>query len=133
MKETSINVLVIEDDLSLQKSLSDMLIDHVGVARVTCTESVHDFKKYVKTEKQRAIHLIILDGLVGIELLRWIKEDQNLNSIPVLIVTGNVDSSEMKEAKELGADAYMKKPADLNILRYVIQELPMFKTLLCLV
>lgn len=59
--------------------------------------------------------LIYLDiempGMTGLEVLRQIKSDAALRDIPVVMMTGVCDETQMQEAARSGANSYTLKPA----------------------
>lgn len=133
-----INVVLVEDEEHLQKLMVDKLLGDVGVKEVVCKNSPEEFMTYMSTtENQKRTHLILLDmnlksSLTGLDLLQWLKDHEYLKDIPTCIITGSTDGSEMEKAKKLGAEIYLRKPLDFSLLKHVLYELPMFKTLLCL-
>src|SRR5262245_26034988 len=48
----------------------------------------------------------------GFELLRWVREHPECSVIPTLLFTSSAVPSDIKEAYQLGANAYMVKPRD---------------------
>lgn len=69
-------------------------------------------------------NLIFLDlhlpKVSGLEVLKEIKSNQNLKVTPVVIVSGSTDPREIREAYELHANCYIRKPDDLDqFLRFV--------------
>ena len=50
----------------------------------------------------------------GREVLREIKEDNNLKNIPVIILTSSIAEKDILRAYELNANAYVTKPLDFN-------------------
>lgn len=61
--------------------------------------------------EQRSADLVILDitmpGLGGFQTLRLIRERSN---IPVIMLTGNGETTTVRDALALGADDYIRKP-----------------------
>ena len=61
--------------------------------------------------------LILLDinlpGIDGIELLKRLKGDANLRSIPVVVFTTSMDIQDVKKCYDQGANSYIRKPANL--------------------
>ncbi len=61
--------------------------------------------------------LVLLDVLMpgedGLSLLRWIR---GFSEVPVIMLTGEADTSDRVAGLELGADDYVSKPADLREL-----------------
>lgn len=62
------------------------------------------------------ITAVMLPGMNGIELCRSIKSDPVTAGIPVIILTAKMSSDSRIEAYEAGADSYIQKPIDSNIL-----------------
>ena len=48
----------------------------------------------------------------GLEVLRAIKEDENLRLLPVVIVTSSTEDPDIKTAYQLGANSYVVKPVE---------------------
>lgn len=62
--------------------------------------------------------LVLLDlnmpGLDGKGVLKAIKGDINLRLLPVVMLTSSRDPRDIRECYELGANAYLSKPADFS-------------------
>jgi CheY-like chemotaxis protein len=69
--------------------------------------------------------LILLDldlpDLTGFEVLEWIRTENNLASVPVVIYTGSENQSDANRARHLGANSYWVKPSNfeglVNLMR----------------
>jgi CheY-like chemotaxis protein len=65
--------------------------------------------------------LIVLDlnlpGTDGREVLRQIKQDKNLKSIPVIVFTTSSNRKDIEECYQFGATSYIVKPIDLAQLK----------------
>jgi CheY-like chemotaxis protein len=63
-------------------------------------------------------NLILLDlklrRMSGLDLLRWIRHNPSLRSMPVVVLSGLADANALNRAYELGIDAYIVKPVDLK-------------------
>jgi len=74
--------------------------------------------------------VVILDhqmpGVSGLEILRRIRKDPDFALIPVVIHSGQMLPSEVREAYRLGANAYVEKPVNYEELRKVFKELGVF-------
>ncbi|MBP2028978.1 two-component system chemotaxis response regulator CheY [Acetoanaerobium pronyense] len=84
-------------------------------------EGLEILKKY-----SDEIKLVLLDwnmpGLSGIEVLKEIKEDENLKSIPVMMVTTESEKENIVKAIKLGASHYVIKPFAMEELTRKILE-----------
>jgi CheY-like chemotaxis protein len=76
--------------------------------------------------------VVILDhampGQTGLEVLRAIRQDDDLSSIPVVMCSGVMSRSQVQEAYRLGVNAYVEKPCDFDRLRRVFHQLGEFWT-----
>ena len=67
-------------------------------------------------------NIIICDLMMpimgGIEMCKILKTDVNTSHIPVIILTAKSGIENEKEGLETGADEYLLKPFDLEILRF---------------
>ncbi len=70
--------------------------------------------------------LILLDAqlpkLNGFEVLEYIKKDEQLRSITVVMFTALPESPEVRRALALGADAVIRKPVRFEEFRQQLQE-----------
>ncbi len=71
--------------------------------------------------------LIVLDlnlpGTDGREVLRRIKQDDNLKTIPVIVFTTSSNPKDIEECYQYGANSYIVKPIDFAQLKRDIQVL----------
>lgn len=71
--------------------------------------------------------LILLDinlpKISGKEILYFIKSSPRLKTIPVAIFSSSAYEKDIKDAKELAADLYFQKPADLTHYFQVIENI----------
>jgi CheY-like chemotaxis protein len=63
-------------------------------------------------------NLLLLDlklrRLSGLELLRWIRQQPELRSLSVVVLSGTARESDLNRAYELGIEAYIVKPVGLK-------------------
>lgn len=68
----------------------------------------------LKILKNRKVDLILSDVMMpapdGFELCRMVKEDPEINHIPVILLTAQAEEESKIEGLELGADDYISKP-----------------------
>jgi CheY-like chemotaxis protein len=62
----------------------------------------------------------MMPGIDGIEVLRRLKRDHP--QVEVIILTGHGSDLERRQADELGAFAYLRKPVDIDALARVMRE-----------
>jgi len=87
---------------------------------------VNNGKDGIKTAKHLKPDLILLDirmpKLDGIEVLKILKKDEDTISIPVVMLTGVLDSSAKEKCNSEYDDLYIEKPVDLVFLKEKIEE-----------
>lgn len=74
--------------------------------------------------------LLLLDlnmpGVNGYQVLKTLKTHDDLHKIPVIILTTTDDQREIDHAYDMGANAYITKPVELNDFIKTIGELGLF-------
>ena len=74
--------------------------------------------------------LLILDTKFpktdGIEVLRQIKQDDEIQKIPVIMLTTSEDHEEMVQCHIHGCSDYLKKPVDFRVLEKTVKETGLF-------
>jgi CheY-like chemotaxis protein len=74
-------------------------------------------KTYLATaERPELIAVDInLPGLGGKELIRWIREQETMRTVPVIALSGSQQAFKtIDEAEEIGANVFILKPPDYN-------------------
>ena len=62
-----------------------------------------------------------LPGINGKEILKKVKQDEQLKTIPIVVFTTSTDPDDIYSCYEYGANGYMLKPTDLADLKKTIQ------------
>lgn len=70
--------------------------------------------------------LLMLDTKIpkidGIEVLRQIKHDDEIQKTPVIMLATSEDHEEMVQCHILGCSNYLKKPVDFRVLEKTVKE-----------
>jgi len=110
-------VLVAEDDVDLSDLLR-MTLEHDGLDVIT----VSDGNDVVPTCLDRKPDLLLLDltleGRHGLDVLRDLRAEEALGSLPVMVVTGHGRDAGIDDAMAAGATDWLGKPftpADLTL------------------
>ena len=110
MNET---ILIIDDETNLRKTLAEILRK-----RGYATLEASDGAAAVALLRDATPDLIFTDwkmpGLGGEEILRYVRNDPRLSSIPVIVITAFGSSHSAIEAVRLGAYDFVTKPFDLE-------------------
>lgn len=70
---------------------------------------------------KQPVHLMICDvhmpEQTGIDLLRWVRTEERLKTLPVIILTTAQEKAMILEAGKLGVSHYMIKPFEISTLK----------------
>jgi len=64
----------------------------------------------------------------GLEVLRTLKQDETLKSIPVVMLTSSREEPDLQRAYELGVNAYVVKPVDFQAFIAAVRQIGVFWT-----
>ena len=102
-------VLLVEDD-SIQAEATKEILEKVGYEVLLADDGINAIK-IVKSERPDIILLdLILPGLDGYEVCRWLKLDESTKGIPIIMLTVKKDLSDKISGLQIGADDYLPKP-----------------------
>ena len=92
------------------------------------------FKRGNKAKhEEKGCYFLLLDirmpKVDGQEVLRQIKEDEELRKIPVIMLTTTDEASEVDRYYEMGCSFYMIKPADYTKFMEAVENLGAFLSL----
>jgi CheY-like chemotaxis protein len=121
-------VLIVENDPAASR-LTQEAFRETGVTEgVRCVRDGDEALDLLRGRGEYAGHphpdIIFLDLHLpkksGLEVLKEIKASPHLRATPVVVVSGSDDPREVREAYELHASCYIRKPNDLHqFLRFV--------------
>ncbi len=117
----NLKVLLIEDNEDYSEMMCELLrfLGH----QVTCAQSgVSGIKKAKEDVPDVIICDIGLPGINGFETARRLKEDEELNKVFLVSITGFAGPQYAADAQKAGFDLYIKKPADINALKHILNE-----------
>ena len=104
-------VLLIEDD-PIQASATKAILDKLGYQTLWEKEDISAIKA-VKTEEPDIILLdVVLPGMGGYEICRWLKSEESTRRIPLIMLTVSKELSDKIFGLNIGADNYLPKPYD---------------------
>lgn len=140
-----VEILLVEDnpsDVKLAKKAlekynlaNNILVVHDGEEAL---DYFYSRGKFQTNEMREKLKLVLLDlklpKVNGLEVLKQIKSDENLRTIPVVILTSSKEERDIIEGYRYGVNSYIVKPvdfeqftkavADLGLYWLVLNELP---------
>ena len=133
-------ILLVEDDPADQKLIKKSMLEQKIDSELIIVETGEDALEYLAHNKsnEAGYHtpdLILLDlnmpGMGGKEFLRRLKADDELDTIPVVILTTSDSEQDMLATYKLQAAGYIKKPPTLNGFREVFSQLQEYWFVIC--
>lgn len=103
------NILVVEDDPNILLSVQ-FLLQNAGHAVQTAADGLQAWAALQDAPPQLVVLDVMLPALDGFELCRRIRATAALKAAKVLILSARGGEAEMEKSRQLGADAYMRKP-----------------------
>lgn len=131
-----VKILIAEDDDGHAELIREAL-EESGVScpivRFSNGEEVWSFlseKGIKELENDEMAYLLLLDinmpRMNGTEVLRKIKQHEQLKNIPVIMLTTTDDPREVEQCYELGCNVYITKPVDFAKFTDTLQRLGLF-------
>lgn len=114
-------VLIAEDDGEIRSYISQELSSQYHILEYS------NGKEALEAIFKKAPDLIISDVMMpemdGMTFCKKIKQNINLNHIPIILLTAKAQEEDNLEGLESGADVYMTKPFNIEILRKTVDNL----------
>lgn len=102
-------VLIVEDNELNMKLFNDLLEAH-GYRVLQTREGLSALDIAREHKPDLILMDIQLPEVSGIEVTKWLKEDDELRSIPVVAVTAFAMKGDEEKIREGGCEAYISKP-----------------------
>ena len=131
---TPIEVLLVEDNVGDVRLLQEAFRDanraiHLHVAS-DGVEAMNFLQRYGSHSAAPRPHLILLDlnlpKMDGREVLAHIKEDQDLKTIPTVILTTSEAEADIVTSYQLQANCYLSKPVQLDEFEAIVRSISDF-------
>ncbi len=114
-------ILVVDDESDIQEYISDLLSPSFKV--ITASNGKEGLEKAFETIPDLIISDIMMPEMDGIELCRKLKSDKGTSHIPIILLTALADVSHHVQGIKEGADVYLPKPFNSQLLLVHIHNL----------
>lgn len=101
-------VLIVEDELSMQRALKKKL-EHAGYVVQTAIDGEEALASIKSSKPDLVLLDLIMPKMDGISVLRQLKGDDELRSTPVVILTNLSSGDKVAEAMQLGTFDFLVK------------------------
>ena len=114
-------VLIVEDNELNMKLFHDLLDAH-GYRTLQTREGMEALE-IARSERPDLILMDIqLPEISGLEITKWIKEDDNLRHIPVIAVTAFAMKGDEEKIRDGGCEAYIAKPISVSLFLDTVKK-----------
>ncbi|WP_052143619.1 two-component regulator propeller domain-containing protein [Wocania ichthyoenteri] len=107
-------ILIVEDNVEVRTFIKSIFLNKYNVF------DAENGKNAIEVAKNHDIDLIISDVMMpimdGMEMCNEIKTNIKTSHIPVILLTAKTSQEDQKSGYQIGADTYITKPFDANIL-----------------
>lgn len=110
---TDATILVIDDDESMLEIIKSSL-NKSGFNAITAVSGQEGLQIAAKTKPDAIILDWMMPEMDGNEALKNLKDNNDLRSIPVMMLTAKDEINNISESLTLGAKEYIVKPFDLE-------------------
>lgn len=112
-------ILIVEDEPGHLRLTRDVLERH-GYEVVSAINGLDGFLQCQKMKPDAAILDLMLPGLDGYEICSRLRGNSQYDHMPIIILSAKAREHDKNMAIEVGANAYLTKPADpLKIVQQV--------------
>ncbi len=106
-------ILIVEDN-ELNMKLFNDLLETSGYE----TRQTREGLKAISIAKKFLPDLILMDiqlpEVSGLEVVKWIKDDDNLSDIPIVAITAFAMKGDQERILDGGCEAYLSKPISIS-------------------
>lgn len=121
--DKNMKILIVDDFSTMRRIIKNLLRD-LGFSN---TAEADDGTTALPMLQSGGFDFLITDwnmpGMQGIDLLRAVREDSNLASLPVLLVTAEAKKEQIIEAAQAGVNGYIVKPFNAATLKEKIEKI----------
>lgn len=116
-------ILVVDDFSTMRRIIKNLLKD-LGFTNI---QEADDGTTALPMLKQNNFDFVITDwnmpGMQGIDLLKEIRSNEKLKSIPVLMVTAEAKKEQIVTAAQAGVNGYVVKPFTAATLKEKLEKI----------
>lgn len=95
----------------------------LGLSKTYKTEICNNGKEAYELLLRQKFDAVISDEQNGVELCQKIKNNININHIPIILITSKKSTEDYNEILTYGVDSYIEKPFDITILQNTLNSI----------
>ncbi len=119
----SFNILVVEDSPTMRAMITTTLEECEDYEIVEAGSGFEALRELPRIHFDLVITDINMPNINGLELISFLKSNQNYATIPIIIVSTEGSQKDREKGFKLGADEYIVKPFDPADMQEKVQEM----------
>ena len=123
MAETTPRKVLIVEDNALNMRLFSDLLEASGYATLQCVDGAKAVGLALEATPDLIIMDIQLPEVSGLDITRWLKDDERTSEIPVLAVTAFAMRTDEELVREAGCEGYLSKPIQVRSFLKTVDDL----------
>ena len=117
-------ILVVDDDPGVREVIADALkYDSRSYEVETAVDGVDAGLKLEQFHPDLIVLDVIMPGMGGLEVCNRIRNQRELDSTKIIILTGAPDGGKAETSLVYGADLFLQKPQPIDVLLQHIEDL----------
>ena len=120
--DKKMRILVVDDFSTMRRIVKNLLVE-LGFSNIS---EADDGSTALPILERGEIDFLVTDwnmpGMPGIDLLKAVRANEKLSSMPVLMVTAEAKKEQIMEAAQAGVNGYVVKPFTANTLKEKIEK-----------
>jgi CheY-like chemotaxis protein len=109
---------------------NNVIVVRDGVEAIEYLQYEGNYKQRKKGNPAVLLLDIKMPRMDGIEVLKAIRNDDKLKTIPIVMLTSSREESDLMKSYELGANAYVVKPVDFKDFIDAVKQIGVFWALI---
>lgn len=118
----NLKALVVDDYETMRRKISDVL-RKLGISVKEAENGIHALELLRKEKVDIVFTDIVMPEMDGFELCQEIRKSADLLDIPIVVTSTHCDSGYVIKALRMGADDYIVKPVEPQLIEKVINRL----------
>lgn len=114
-------VVLVDDEANIRETVA-FILDAEGVEVATAADGVEGLSAVRRLKPKVVLLDVMMPKMDGYEVCRAIRQDPNLVGTYVIILTAKGQRSDERNALDFGADMYLSKPFDDELVLRTIGE-----------
>ena len=121
--DKNMKILIVDDFSTMRRIIKNLLRD-LGFSN---TDEADDGNTALPMLKSGKYDFLVTDwnmpGMSGLDLLKVVRADDNLKTLPVLMVTAEAKRDQIVAAAQAGVNGYVVKPFTAAVLKEKIEKI----------